>query len=172
MSFLPPCPHLVHDAIWNAVTAQQCGDREQFGWTQSGCRMKLQPDAAGTACGDATHEPALLFRTFRPDRLLGIRRPALPGSDRGVCLRGSPRSVAATGRNRFASGFLPRHRSEVDFGIAIAMERSTEFLFDDLISAIATEDLIALAAAGMIAAKEENPDNQSRLPGLHIWLRG
>jgi hypothetical protein len=52
------------------------------------------------------------------------------------------------------------------------MERSTEFLFDDPISAIATEDLIAPAAAGMIAAKEENPDNQSRLPGLHIWLRG
>ena len=37
------------------------------------------------------------------------------------------------------------------------MERSTEFLFDDLISAIATEDLVALAAAGMIAAKEETP---------------
>jgi len=52
------------------------------------------------------------------------------------------------------------------------MERSTEFLFDDPISAIATEDLIKLAAAGLIAAKEENPDNQSRLPGLHIWLRG
>ena len=37
------------------------------------------------------------------------------------------------------------------------MERSTEFLFDDPISAIATEDLIALAAAGMIAAKEKTP---------------
>jgi hypothetical protein len=45
MSFLPPCPNLVHDAISNALTAQQCGDREQFGWSQSGCRRKLQPDA-------------------------------------------------------------------------------------------------------------------------------
>jgi hypothetical protein len=52
------------------------------------------------------------------------------------------------------------------------MERSTEFLFDDPISAIATEDLIALAAAGMIAAKEENPDNQSRLPGASYLVAG
>jgi hypothetical protein len=29
----------------------------------SGCRRKLQPDSTGRACGNATHEPALLFRT-------------------------------------------------------------------------------------------------------------
>jgi hypothetical protein len=39
--------------------------------------MKLQPDAAGTACGDATHEPALLFRTFRPDRSVSVGPPCL-----------------------------------------------------------------------------------------------
>jgi hypothetical protein len=45
MSFLSPCPCLLAiDAISNALTTQQCGDREQFGRSQSGCRRKLLPD--------------------------------------------------------------------------------------------------------------------------------
>ena len=50
------------DAISNALTAQQCGTGEQFGGLQSGCHMKAAHHCR-EACGNATHEPALLFRT-------------------------------------------------------------------------------------------------------------
>ena len=90
-------PHLVHDAISNAMTAQQCGEREQFGWTATGCRMKLQPRRQ-EACGRNARTRPVVSRLPAGSLGILIRRPALPGSDRGVCLRGSPRSVAATGR--------------------------------------------------------------------------
>src|SRR5215204_3477634 len=57
MSFLPPCPHLVHDAISNALTAQQCREREQFGWTQSGCRRSCSPPPGGLAETQRTNPP-------------------------------------------------------------------------------------------------------------------
>lgn len=56
MSFPLPCPSLIAiDAISNALTAQQCGSRELFGLSQSGCRGKLE------GLRDATHEPACRF---------------------------------------------------------------------------------------------------------------
>lgn len=84
MSFLLPCPRLFAiDAISNALTAQQCRNREHFGWWQSGRRGKPPPDAAGRARGNVTHEPAPLFRTnFRISR--NAFQPGLPGAaDRG-----------------------------------------------------------------------------------------
>src|SRR5215211_127087 len=57
MSFLLPCPHLARDAISNAVTVQQCGEREQFGRTHSGRRRSSSPPSGGLAETQRTNPP-------------------------------------------------------------------------------------------------------------------
>src|SRR5438105_11653092 len=109
MSFLLPCPRqFAVDAISNALTAQRCGT----GNNSDGRNLDVAGSCRPTRCLEGLREHNARASLVVSHKILGFLET--PSSRLVSRWRVSPRTIAATGRFRLASGFYPRHRPEAD----------------------------------------------------------